>query len=248
MNPKKAAVMTSIAKLLAVALVTTGAAHAATVTYVSDADFLANAQFTKQFGYNVKNGNSAANGDWEYAIVDGADVPQFGSQQLAWGNNTQRDHDFSFAYDGSAIADLDLTNIGGLPALADQSNSGDVSGLVSGSPNAIFIRAKDAGSNSQVDLGNLAITFLIDNSVINLGSLIGDADAAYVGVIDSRVAGGFTITGDVLLNTGDSGGGGSTRMYQAKIGLSNAVVPVPAAVWLFGGALAALGVLKRRQR
>jgi hypothetical protein len=232
--------------IAALLLVAAGAAQAATVTYSSDAAFLANAQFTKQFGYNVKNGNSAANGDWEYAIVDGSDVPQFGSQQLAWGHNIQRDHDFSFVYDGSAIADLDLMNITGVPALPDQSNSGDVSGLVSGSPNAIFIRAKDSGTNSQVELANLFITFLSDNSVVNLGSLIGDADAAYVGVIDSRVAGGLTITGDAFLNTGNSGGGGSTRLYQAKVGVSNAVVPVPAAAWLFGGALGALGLLRRR--
>jgi hypothetical protein len=235
----------------AILMVAASVAQAATVTYTSDADFLANAQFTKQFGYNVKNGNSAANGDWEYAIVNGSDVPQFGSQQLAWGHNTQRDHDFSFAYDGGAIADLDLMNITGLPAIADQSNSGNVSGLVSGSPNAIFIRARDGGTNSQVDLSNLVLTFLIDNAVINLGSLFGDGDAAYVGVIDTRVAGGFTITGDVLLNTGDPGGGGSSRMYQAKIGVSTAVVPIPAAVSLLSGALGALGalrMLKRRQR
>lgn len=226
-------------------LAASGVAHAAMVTYTSDADFLANAQFTKQFGYNVKNGNSAGNGDWEYAVVNASDVPQFGSQQLAWGINTQRDHDFSFAYDGSAMADLDLMNITGLPALANQSNSGNVSGLAS-APNALFVRAKDSGTNAQVDLSNLTLTFLVDNAVINLGSLIGDADAAYVGVVDARVAGGFTLTGDVQLNTGDAGGGGSTRMYQAKIGTVPAVVPVPAAAWLFGSALGAVAWLRRK--
>lgn len=240
--------MIGIARLFALALVATSAAQAATVTYVSDADFLANAQFTKQFGYNVKNGNSAANGDWEYAIVNGSDVPQFGSGQIAWGINADRDHDFSFGYDGAAIADLDLMNITGL---GNVSNSGNVSSLVSGgSPNAVFIRAanKDGGASAKVDLSQLVLTFLVDNSSINLGSLVGDANAQYIGVIDARVAGGFTITGDVDLNMG-SGGGGSTRMYQAKIGISQqAVVPVPAAVWLFGGALGALGLLKRRQR
>lgn len=220
------------------------AAQALTVTYSSDADFLANGQFTKQFGYNVKNGNSAANGDWEYAIVNASDVPQFGSGQLAWGSNTQRNHDFSFAYDGSAVADLDIMNIGGMPPLSDVSNSGDVSGLVSGSPNALFIRAKDGGVNAQVDLSSLAVKFLVDNSVINLGSLIGDSDAAYIGVIDVRVAGGFIITGDVALNTGDAGGGGSTRMYQAKIGTVPAV-PVPGAVWLFASALGLMAWLRR---
>jgi hypothetical protein len=228
-----------------VALVASAALQAATVTYGSDADFLANAQFTKQFGFNVKNGNSGANGDWEYAIVNAADVPQFGSGQLAWGNNTQRDHDFGFGYDGSAIADLDIMNIGGLPPLSNVSNSGNVSGLVSGSPNALFIRAKDGGVNSQVDLSNLVLTFLVDNSVVNLGSLIGDSNAAYIGVIDVRVAGGFTITGDVALNTGDAGSGGSSRMYQAKIG-TVPPVPVPGAVWLFGSALGLMGWLRRK--
>ncbi len=222
-----------------------GIAGAATVSYSSDADFLANAQFTKQFGYNVKNGNSAVNGDWEFAIVNATDVPQFGSNQLAWAANTQRDHDFSFAYDGTSTADLDLMNIIGAPALPDQSNSGDVSGLISGSPNAIFIRARDSGTNSQVDLSGLSILFLSDNGVINLGSLIGDADAAYIGVIDARVSGGFIITGDVALNTGDAGGGGSTRMYQAKIGVVSAV-PVPAAFWLFGSAVGLLALLRRK--
>jgi hypothetical protein len=71
-------------------------------------------------------------------------------------------------------------------------------------------------------------------------------------VVDSRVAGGFSITGHADYNIGDYAlsGSGSSRMYQAKIGVSAfdvSAVPLPPALLLFGSGLLGLAAMARRR-
>lgn len=85
------------------------AAATAILTFIRDADFLANANFTRDFGGDVRWGNGAVDGDWEYSVVD-ADVPigAGNPEQNAWvdGGSTN-DHTVSFAYDGATTIALD---------------------------------------------------------------------------------------------------------------------------------------------
>ncbi len=203
------------------------AAWAGTGTLASDADFITlqnGGGFTKQFGGNVRWGNGASNGDWEYAIVDGTDTPIGGVGQATWAATNS--HRVTFSFDALAgTSTLDLSGIGA------------VTRSVSSAPTVIWARVQDsvtpfsALSNIQVDLAynGVGVDYSFD-------TLTGDADAAYWGVFDANLAGGFTLTADAQLDGPRSGG--SSPLYQFKVG-----VPTPGAA-----AIAALGVLAAGRR
>lgn len=203
------------------------AAQAGIVTFNSDADFITyqnSGAFTKTFGGNVRWGNGAGNGDWEYAVVNGADIPIGAIGQTPWAGSNS--HDVSFSYDGGTSATLALGGIGTLTR------------AVPAAPTVLFARVRDSVtifstlSNIEIDLAYNGVG--VDYSY-NL--LTGDANAEYWGVADANLALGFTLTADASLEGPRSSG--SDPMYQFKVG-----VPEPASLGL--AVLGAAGLIWRR--
>ena len=209
---------------LAAVAVSGTAAWAGVVTFSSDADFISyesSGAFSKTFGGNVRWGDGLAVGDWEYAIVNGADVPIGSPANSAWSGTNA--HGVTFSYNGAGSATLTLAGIGSITR-----------SVVDG-PTALFARVKDSTtplsllSNIQIDLAynGVGVDYAFD--VLN-----GDANAEYWGVVDTHLSAGFTLTADAVLDGPRSAG--SDPMYQFKVG-----VPAPGAAALLGlgGLLAA---------
>jgi hypothetical protein len=202
-------------------------ASAGVVSFSSDAAFVSyqsSGGFTKTFGGNVRWGNGSASGDWEYAIVDGSDIPIGAVANTAWsGVNT---HAVTFTYSAGS-ATLSLSGIGTLTR------------SVATGPTSLFARVRDSESpfssltNIRVDLASngVGVDYVF-------ASLAGDPDAAYWGIEDANLSAGFTITADAELAGPRSSG--SDPMYQFKIG-----VPTPGALTAFG--LAGLAMARRRR-
>jgi hypothetical protein len=203
-------------------------AHGEFVSFASDTDFLAQAGFTKAFGANVRWGNGATNGDWEYAVVNGADAPFGAPGQAGWTSLPAYPAQvFDFAYGGGTAT---LTLDGLAP------HSGTV-----GSPaiNALAIRAR-AGAGDAAGVAPFTLNLTSGGSVA-FAALAGDADAEYLMLIDPRLAGGFWID-DAGASLKD--GSGSLPQWGLKVGVST--VPLPAAAWLFLAGLSLLAGWIRR--
>ena len=218
----------SAVAMMAIAL-GAGTASAGVVTFASDTDFIAyqsGGGFTKQFGGNVRWGNGLNNGDWEYAVVDGGDIPIGAVGQAPWGGSNA--HDVAFTFDaGASSATLDLGGIG------------SVARSVVGAPTSVFARIKDSVTVfSTLSLIEIDLAYNGVGVDYSLNLLTGDADAEYWGVEDPNLQYGFTITSDASLDGPRTAG--SDPMYQFKVG-----IPSPATLGLFGlGGLAA----SRRRR
>lgn len=213
-----------------IALTTAAAAHAGiATTFNSDADFIAyqnSGAFTKQFGGNVRWGNGLGNGDWEYSVVNGSDLPIGAVGQTPWSGSNQ--HTVTFSFDaGAGASTLALGGIGSLTR------------SVSAAPTALFARVRDSetlfSSLSQIQV-DLAFNGPGIDYSFNL--LTGDADAEYWGVIDPNLQFGFTATASAALEGPRSSG--SDPMYQFKVG-----VPAPGALTLL--ALGAMVAGRRRR-
>jgi hypothetical protein len=198
----------------------------------SDDDFLTTfpaAVWTKELGANVRWGNNAGNGDWEMAIVNGSDIPVPGAQRQGVVSGTRA---FSFSYaNGNATLGL-----GGFTSAVATGSDPEI--------NTVMIRAKASGSGNVASLANLSLAFGSD--VYALGNLIGDSNANYLVLQDTRFSGVWSLLADGTLLSGGSARG-SNPMYQLKIG--TAEVPDSASTFALvaSGLLGAI-LIRRRVR
>lgn len=226
---------TSVRGLILATLLLASAASSARAVSItllgSDAEFLTEfpaAEWTKKYGANVRWGNNAANGDWEAAIVTGADVPYAGAQRQGQVSGTRL---FSFNYD-SALGQGTLS----LTGFADAVTSLDGTGV-----NTVMIRAR-AATGRTAALQGLALQ--LGTSTLFLGDLIGDSDAQYIVLQDAGFSSDWSITAFGTLAS--DAAQGSNPMYQLKVG----VAPVPdagATASALGFVLVVLAALARRR-
>jgi hypothetical protein len=232
-----------------------GHAQAALVSYDSDASFVANASFVKVGGANARWGNGAINGDWEYAVVNAADAPvpptSDSQGQLAWGSvsgypsgsTTQANLRFTYSFTSTGLQSFSLRNVNGNSIGSISTATGTVP-VPEGGINALAIRARaDAGDVAVVGPGGndagLRVNFT-SGGFFDIGRLVGDGNAEYFVLTDTRLAGGFSIEDTATLRDGS----GSLPMWQFKVGQ----VPVPAAMPMFVIGMAALGWFGTRRR
>ncbi len=213
-----------------------GTAQAAPFSLGSDADFntwAAGTGFVRLFGGNVRWGNGAANGDWEYSVTDAADLP-VDQQQHDWqtGDNP---HSAVFIYN-AVFGDATLA-LGGIGLSSGNFFGADV--------NTLFIRAAANGGQTATMLDNFVVEFA-DNSFLALGDLIGDANGEWIGVVDPRFAQGFLASAEDALLNGGADGRGSRPMYQFKLGHSQ--IPEPASLSLLAVGCLGAGLLARRRK
>ncbi len=208
------------------AVVVSGAS-ASVVTFSSDAAFVAyqnSGAFSKTFGGNVRWGDALAAGDWEYAIVNGADVPIGSPANSPWAGTNA--HTVTFSYDGAGSSTLSLSGIG------------SITRSVASGPTVFFARVRDSASPFS-QLSNIRVDLAYNGLGVDytFSLLSGDANAEYWGVVDANLSAGFTITADAELSRPRTSG--SDPMYQFKVG-----VPSPGAAALLGVA----GLLASRRR
>lgn len=237
---------------------------AATVGYSSDAAFLLGAGFVSSGGANARWGNNGTSGDWEYAVVNGADMP-LSQGQLRWsdlpgyaaGSATVANHEFTFTYAVSGALTFALRDASGVAVGSDTDPATPgtqrvAAGVIAPPPGGIdtlvitlVIRARAAADDvAAVGPGGaeagLRVSFA-GGGFLDLGRLVGDGDAEYLVLRDTRLADGFTISDSAALRDG----AGSLPMWQFKIGVTP--VPEPAALALALAGLALLGLLVRRR-
>jgi hypothetical protein len=206
--------------------------------FASDTDFLAwetATSFEKFFGADMRWGNNSSGsplaGDWELGIVEPPPVFSTVTEaDYAWGAPTT----FTFTYDPFEAS----LAVGGSGIM------GDVSSLVGGgSISHILARAKASGGATGA-LRDMTVT-LLGGPTIFSGSLVGDGDAEYVSIYDTRLADGFTVTGTVALADGTSG---SDPIGQFKVGTAVVTTPEPGTFALLLLGLSAFGVVVWRRR
>ncbi|MEL6318124.1 MAG: PEP-CTERM sorting domain-containing protein [Pseudomonadota bacterium] len=221
--------------VLAAAVAIATPAAAGPLSFSSDSDFLA-ADFDKLGGANVRWGNGASNGDWEYSVVNGVDAPiGNGPLQHDWqpGGNSHACCDPVIAYDGD-----NLTLDAGL-------DNGVATGAIGGGANTILFRAK-AGADQTADIFGIFLTYA--GGVVDLGSLFGDGDAEYVGFVDPLLSQGFSISfADGALIDGGANPKGSSPLWQIKVGVTETTVSEPGVIGLFGLGLIGLAFAARRR-
>ncbi len=119
-----------------------------------------------------------------------------------------------------------------------------------------------AGAPSPFNPGAASMAqFGEDRPTDGLGTFLGTAytltnNGTATLTLTNLAAGDYTIVIGGYTNTGQNGAtgpiatgsGGAFKQYQVSLASTAAPVPVPAAAWLFGSALAGLGAVSRRKR
>jgi hypothetical protein len=195
--------------------------------------------FGKLGGGNVRWGAGGGAQTWEFAIVNGGDIPTAGSEKNRnWVSGEDNIHEAVFGYDAGGAASLDI-----------EAASGASTGTIATGANTLLIRARANPNDGQAaSLSSLVVT-LDNGEEIILAGVTGDNDAQYIGLFDPRLSNGFSVAGQGLINGGENPRG-SSPAYQFKVGLSNGVqeIPVPGTLALLGGGLLGFGLLTRRRR
>jgi hypothetical protein len=173
------------------------------------------------------------------SVVNANDVPDgLGNpRQVAWsGGLSGVAHDVSFTFDAVAndtVLALDF------PGTTSDLSSSWLDVPSNPAINAIFFRAR-ANGGDVASLSNIVLT--IGGQFFNLGTVVGDSDAEYVGFVSPLLAAGFGVTAIGTI----ADGSGSLPMYQFKVG-TVPTVPLPAAVWLLASGLGLLACQARRR-
>jgi hypothetical protein len=222
-----------------------GNSQAYVVDLANDSEIIAlqtSGQFTKLFGGNIRWGNNAGNGDWEYSVVNAGDIP-FGAEnpkQLKWSDFLST-HSYTFTYSSNSDTvslELALSPIGGGTDEV-KTSSGTLTDL---SVNAMILRARTGPGDTATMSDPITIDFNNGESLV-INGLIGDGDANAIFIVDDRFSGGFEVSGESILTDGS----GSLPMYQFKVGVG--IVPIPGAFWLLAsGCLALVGIRRKHKK
>jgi len=220
----------------AIAFGTADEARALTITELdSDGAFKTDAAaigWTKEFGHNVRWGNNASNGDWEYSVVNGGDSPRDEKPGPVSG---EIDFVFSFL---SGVASLELDGL----------TTSTWNPLASGGLNVVYLRAAIFSGNT-ASMTDMSLTFA-GFSPIPLGNLFGDSDAQYFKLTDARFASDWTLEGTGTLERGgpDKDVALARPMYQLKVGTATSLPDTGTTGVLLGAGLLAVVVLRRGMR
>lgn len=233
-----AAVLFAVAGSAQAGTVLTAASDSAWVTLTGSGD----TQFTKQGAASVRRGGGNATGDWEFSIVGATDAPIGTAGQIAWGTGNA----FGLPSSGAFVSYA----AGGLMTLGfDRAGERSHAANVGGGVDTLWIRARANGSTAASFQG---LTLAFNGGTVNLGNLIGDSNAEYVGYADARLTQGFALAFDSAAfapGANASAGGGSTTMLQVKVGTSPmAAVPEPGTWALMIGGFGLTGAALRRRR
>jgi hypothetical protein len=191
--------------------------------------------FRRPAAGNVRWGNRDGNGDWGYSVVDASDKPTGtgNPRRYDWTENADNFHSPTFSYAANGAVSLSL---GSGPAST---------GTIPTGANTVLVRARgDGGDTDRVaSLFGATVELLADNASILFGDLLGDSEVRYIGLIDPRLASGFTIGTNqgAKINGGDGNpvARDSWPAYQFKVGANP--VPAPSVIALLGFGVIALG-------
>jgi hypothetical protein len=170
-------------------------AEVPTLAFGSDIDFVAwraSTGFTQYFNGALHWGrNQIPSADWELAVRTPADMPLVTPAQHLWSQDALAPDTFSLRFERPGTITL----------RAEPDSSRATPPGVYPPVDALFIRARaSAGVAAEIDF----TVRLLSGEIVNSGSVSGDADAAYVGVVDERLDGGFLVEGTISLLGGGS--------------------------------------------